>query len=294
VVPEQIGGYPLPHGGQFGPSKPSLDPAVFDRDERMHPWVRLPILSLLGAFWDPRHQGWQTWARVYLAGSMASYWWGTPDCDVLIGVDVGGFNRYNPDHAQPDNETLARYLTDELRTGLDPLTEHFAFPPSPDYRVTMGALGATPLPIEAPPGTPPLGGDGMEVTLYVNADSFDIRKIKPYTAYDLSTDTWAVHPQRMAHWGPQALSLGFWHHMVDVANGIKAVLALPPGPERDARVKLTYDAIHSDRKAAFGTLGRGQFDPRALQWTAMVRWGLVGALEAGMGRPVAHPAPAIP
>jgi hypothetical protein len=37
VVPEQIGGYPLPHGGQFGPSKPSLDPAVFDRDERMHP-----------------------------------------------------------------------------------------------------------------------------------------------------------------------------------------------------------------------------------------------------------------
>jgi hypothetical protein len=192
VVPEQIGGYPLPHGGQFGPSKPSLDPAVFDRDERMHPWVRLPILSLLGAFWDPRHQGWQTWARVYLAGSMASYWWGTPDCDVLIGVDVGGFNRYNPVHAQPDNETLARYLTDELRTGLDPLTEHFAFPPSPDYRVTMGALGATPLPIEAPPGTPPLGGDGMEVTLYVNADSFDIRKIKPYTAYDLSTDTWAV------------------------------------------------------------------------------------------------------
>lgn len=293
-TPDVFEGWKLPHGGQWGPTQHRLDPGVFDHSGKMLPWVRLPILSMLDAFWAPRYVNWKSWAKVYLAGSMASYWWGTPDVDILIGVDLRRFNATNPTRRALDEEGLSKALTDELRVGLDHYTDKFAFPPSPDYQRVMKSLGANPLPIEAPPGTVPLGDGGAEVTWYVNRASYDLRKIRPYAAYDLSANTWSVRPVQMPKtWGPNAMPPAFWRHMVTVANGITAVMALPE-PERSERAKVTYDAIHAQRSAAYGTRGRGIFDPGSLQWISLVRWGLIGELEGAMGRPVAHPAPASP
>jgi len=294
---EAAGHWVLPSGGQWAPTKSTLDPAIFSDDHSVHPWVRAPLLAMLGAFWAPRYSAWQSWAKVYLAGSMVSYWWGTPDCDVLIGVDAARFRRANPALDAPSTEAeVAKMLTEELRTGLDPYTAAFRFPPSPDYLRVLEALGAEAAPIEVPGDAVIVGnGEAVEVTWYVNRASYDIRAIRPYAAYDLSADRWAVRPVQVGrHWGPEAVSPSFWAHMRTLADSIHAAVSLPPGPERDAHVAAAYEGIHAQRSAAYGPGGRGLFDPGSLQWVTLGRWGLLGALEAALGRPVTHPAPTLP
>lgn len=294
---EAAGGWLLPTGGQWAPTKPTLDPAIFATDHRVHPWVRMALLSMIGAFWDGRYHRFGSWSKVYLAGSMVSYWWGTPDCDVLIGVDVSALRRANPDLPIPSTEAeAAKMLTEELRSGLDPYTAAFRFPPAPDYQAVVSALGGTPVPVEVPADAVIVGnGAPVEVTWYVNRASYDIRAIKPYAAYDLSADRWAVRPVQVSrHWGPEAMAPAFWAHMANRADGISNVLALPVGTGRDAAVRAAYESVHAERSAAYGPGGRGLFDPGSLQWVTLGRWGLIGALEAAMGRPVTHPAPSVP
>lgn len=295
---DTIRGYPLPHGGQFAPPKDHLDPKLFDRDERLHPWIKATLEGFLFAFWSNRYPNWMYYTRIYLAGSLASYWWGTPDVDVLIGVDTKQMVHYHPEFQGVSDHEICSHLTQEFYTGLDPYTESFTFPPAPDFRRIVKALGGSEAIVEkayeVPADTQPLGP--AEVTFYVNAGAYDIRAIRPYAAYDVSNDRWAVHPaQGDKHWNAKMLSYRFWSNMADSADAIKAALGVSDPVDRLARCQAEYERIHSARNEAFGPGGMGLTDPRSLQWIVMNRWGLLGQLEKALhpDRPVGHIPPAV-
>lgn len=237
------GKWPIPMGGQFAQPKSHLDPAIFDADEVMHPWIRDTILSRLKASipdWYPR-------CRVYLAGSLASYWWDTPDFDVLVGL-------------RADRETCAQ-VTEELRETFN--SPEFIFP-------GKGAeLGA------------------VDLTGYVNPNSYDIRKIKPYAAYELVSNTWFIHPSHTSF----HLSQNFWTHAQRLADQADDALNQKNIPA----CQSIYDKIHSDRNEAFSPLGGGLGDPRALIWVAFARWGLLNRLEKALhpDRAPGHLAPTL-
>lgn len=109
----------LPHDHFFAPAHKDLDPRLFDGD-RMHPAVRQHILSLLNGFWAPKYgDSWQSWARVYLAGSEASHFYGNNDLDVLIGIDYEAAREKVPVLEEMSDEEISTHLTDELRQGLN-------------------------------------------------------------------------------------------------------------------------------------------------------------------------------
>lgn len=297
-VPETIRGYPLPTGGQFSRPKDHLDPKLFDREEKLHPWVKATLEALVGSLWDSRYPNWYYCTRIYLAGSLASYWWGTPDVDVLIGVDTEVWGHYHPGFRGMSDHEVCASLTHEFYSGLDPYTESFTFPPASDLRRIVQALGGSEKVLEraydVPADTIPLGP--AEVTFYVNAGAYDIRAIKPYAAYDVSNDRWAVHPaQADKHWNARMLSYRFWSDMADSADRIKAALGVSDPVLRLERCQAEYERIHSARNEAFATSGLGLTDPRSLQWVVMNRWGLLGQLEKALhpDRPVGHIPPAV-
>lgn len=290
---EMVHGHPLPMGGQFGHGQDHLDPDIFDAHERMHPWIRATLIKLLDADWGRHWADWRDWTRIYLAGSLASYWWGTPDFDVLVGVDVEGFRKHTQEFTGTEAE-LCSLLTQGFYTGLDKQVGRFTFPPAPDLRHICRGLGTSAEEVYrlVPEGTKPLGP--LEMTWYANPESYDIRRIRPYAAYDVTRDLWVVHPVHpSSHYGPHSFGWNFWSHMGDLADRIHDVLSTDDATERRENAQALYDKIHSERNAAFGPGGGGQWDPRGLQWTVMSRWGLLGALEAEIHpeRPVGHPAP---
>jgi hypothetical protein len=295
-VPETIRGYPLPVGGQFAHTQDTLDPDLFDHNERMHPWIRDSLIDILEAFWRPRYGDWHSWTRIYLAGSLASYWWSTLDFDTLVGVDTHRFVRDHPEFGGMSDPEICQALTHEFILELDPLLKDWSFPPEPNLHRLMDTLnGPDPTDVyKSVPYTLVTGIGPMEMTWYVNPSAYDIRVIKPYAAYDVTQDRWAVHPDKMSKtWGAHALGNVFWEHLADVADHIKAALALPE-PERTAHCLSIYDAIHAARGKAFSPAGKGVTDPRSLQWIVLNRWGLLGPLEvaAHPGREMAHLPPA--
>jgi hypothetical protein len=296
-VPTEIRGYPLPVGGQFAHSQDSLDPDLFDPSEKMWPWIRGSLMDILEAFWRPRYGEWQHWTRIYLAGSLASYWHSTLDFDTLVGVNTGAFVSEHPEFGGMSDAEVCQALTHEFITELDPLITAWSFPPEPDLHRLMDTLGGPdPTPVyQSVPMTTVTGLGPMEMTFYVNPAAYDIRVIRPYAAYDVTNDRWAVHPDRMAKsWGAGALSHAFWERMADLADQIKAALNLSE-PARTSECLRIYDQIHSDRGQAFAPAGRGVTDPRSLQWIVLNRWGLLGPLEvaAHPGREMAHIPPSI-
>jgi hypothetical protein len=296
-LPTEIRGYPLPIGGQFAHTQDTLDPDLFDPSEKMWPWIRGSLLAILEAFWRPRYGDWRPWTRIYLAGSLASYWHATLDFDTLVGVDTHRLVRDHPEFGGMSDAEVCQALTHEFITELDPLLIDWSFPPEPNLHRVMHALGGPDVTdvYKSVPMTVVTGLGPMEMTWYVNPAAYDIRTIRPYAAYDVTNDRWAVHPDKMAKtWGAQALGHDFWERMADVADGIKAALKLPE-PARTSESLRIYDRIHTDRGQAFGPAGRGVTDPRSLQWIVLNRWGLLGPLEvaAHPGREMAHIPPAI-
>ncbi|MGW1436932.1 hypothetical protein ACWD7M_16980 [Streptomyces griseus] len=233
----------LPRDHFFAPGKKDLDPRLFDGD-RMRPEVRQHLLSLLNGFWAPKYgDTWQTWARVYLAGSEASHFYGNGDLDILIGIDHEALNRHvdaftgEPDRAVDDR------LTDELRHGLND-----------DARMLPGPDGET---------------GPWENTWYVNPDSYDIRDIKPYAAYDITRDEWAVRPVEVPDdFGPEKLPESTWDVFDALKTLIKAVGELPEGV-REREGAALYDYLHTDRHSAFGPDGTGLYDPANATWKAL-------------------------
>lgn len=270
--PDSFRGYPLPTGGQFAHSKSFLDPDIFDKKEKMHPWIRDPIISLLDSFWTPKYGDWKEWTHLYLAGSLASYWFGTPDFDTLIGVNTSKFKKTHPNFNGMSDSEICHFLTEELRQISLP---DFVFPPDPNTGHSLGPL---------------------EITFYCNPGSYDIRNIKPYAAYEILDNKWIVHPTQMdKHWNAHALDHAFWERMADLADEIKEALSIDDITERTEDCLALYDYIHSERQKAFSPTGNGITDRRSLQWICLSRWGLLGALEQAChpDRPISHIPPAI-
>ncbi|MFJ4902799.1 hypothetical protein [Streptomyces sp. NPDC088727] len=239
----------LPRDHFFEPTKPGLDKRLFDGD-RMHPEVRQYLLSLLNSFWAPKYgDSWQTWARVYLAGSEASHFLGDDgngnnDLDILIGIDYDAARHHIDTFTGEPDGALDKKLTDELREGLN---DDARMLPGPDGKET----------------------GPWESTFYANPGSWDIRQIKPYAAYDITRDEWAVRPvETPADFGPEKLPESTWDVFDALQKLIKAVSELPEGVQEREGAAL-YDYLHGDRHAAFGPDGTGLYDPANATWKAL-------------------------
>jgi GNAT superfamily N-acetyltransferase len=237
----------LPRDHFFAPGEKGLDPRLFDGD-RMHPEVRQYLLSLLNGFWAPRYgDSWQSWARVYLAGSEASHFYGNGDLDILIGINYEALNQHcDAFCGEPWNEIGDR-LTAELKANLN---DDLRMLPGPDGKET-GPWENTWFVLRDPSGTG------------------DIRNIKPYAAYDITADTWAVRPVEVPDdFGPEKLPEANWDVVDAVRALVKAIGELPPGT-REREGAALYDYLHSDRSAAFGDEGTGLYDTANVRWKAL-------------------------
>jgi GNAT superfamily N-acetyltransferase len=227
----------LPHGHFFAPGEKGLDPRLFDENDRMHPIVRQHLLSLLNSFWAPKYgDSWQSWARVYLTGSEASHWYGNNDLDVLIGVDHEALNHHIDTFTGEPEGAVDEHLTNELREGLN---DDARMLPGPDGKET----------------------GPWESTFYVNPGSYDIRDLKPYAAYDITRDEWAVKPVEVPDdFGPEKLPESTWDVFDALQKLIKAIAELPDSI-REREGAALYDYLHADRHSAFGPEGSGLYDP---------------------------------
>lgn len=220
-----------------------LDHRLFDENGKLRPDVRGYIVSMLTAFWMLRYRNWRKWAKVYFAGSEASEWTsdsleGNNDFDVLIGVDYDAFRtEHGPisSRAKLTDQQITDRMNDEFRSGMNPLT-----------KAIMIDVNGTP--------TGP-----WDNTWYVNPDSYDIRKIKPYAAYDVTGDTWVVKPPHLPHWSLSDFPKPVVRTLRAADDYTRAVLKLPE-PERTQQGAALFEAWHEDRSRAFSERGEGWYD----------------------------------
>lgn len=228
----------------FGPTY-GLDHRLFD-GEHLKSDVRRYIFETLADFWKgPYGCDWDEWAQVYLAGSEASEWTsaeleGNGDFDVLIGVDYekfrGHMSRTDPWQTMTDEEITARFNEQFKRLNAQ----------------TANAMIMVDGKLTGP----------WENTWYVNKNSYDIRRIKPYAAYNVSTDEWAVKPPHLPAWdisqfpeGPALVA-----ECQAVSAYAQAILNMPE-PYRTQQGYALWHHLHSDRARAFSDLGEGWYDP---------------------------------
>lgn len=229
----------------FGPTE-GLDHRLFDGDH-LKPDVREYIISTLSQFWEPMFGecGWEEWAKVYFAGSEASEWTsptmeGNNDFDVLIGVNYEEF-RGCQSRGSKYQQMSDQEITDDLNRGLRVL----------DKQTEAAYI--------------PVGGyefGPFSNTWYVNPHSWDIRAIRPYAAYNVTDDVWAVKPPHLPDWSlkdfPEGPALA--QEARAVAAYVRAVLKLPE-PYRSQQGFALWNHLHSDRGRAFGPQGEGWYDP---------------------------------
>jgi hypothetical protein len=234
----------LPTGHFFGPGKHNLNPQLFD-GTHLRPEIRQELLGLLNTFWAPKYgDTWQTWARVYLAGSAISYWWGdNNDLDTLVGIDYNHARRLCRPLSHLTDREIDDRLNTEFREGLNN-----------DHR-TLHANGHDIGPLES--------------TFFVNSDAFDVRLLRPYAAYDLTADTWAVEPVQVPDdFSAKSLPESDWDELDALRRQVEEIAKLPEG-EREARGAELYDKLHADRHAAFTEAGEGLYDERNVSWKAL-------------------------
>jgi hypothetical protein len=231
-----------PHLRLFGPTF-GLDHRLFDGDH-LKPDVTAYILNTLDGFWRPLYgAGWTRWARVYFAGSEASEWTspeleGNNDFDVLIGIEYDRARQDVPRFAGMSDQEITDLLNRQFREGLMPHTD--------PTMITVDGQSTGP----------------WSNTFYVNKDSWDIRQIKPYSAYDVTNHEWAVKPPHLPDWNIAAFPEG--HALLEMGQAyetlIKAIFALPE-PYRTQQANALWTYLHSDRSRAFSAQGEGWFDP---------------------------------
>lgn len=237
----------LPDAGMFDRGSDHLDPRVFDGD-RLKSEMRAAIIETLDGYWGPLYGNWQRWAMVYVAGSAASYWWSSDtDLDILIGVDMTELRRQRPQNIGVSEEEVCAHLDHGLKTDLDPLTTNFR-------------------------------GTGMTATFFCNPGSFDIRVIKPYAAYNVTTDTWAVHPPILPEdWGAKYFPMDWWRRAATIAGRIAEILE-EPEPERTELGVSLFDAMHAQRNKAYSPLGFGWTDWGNFNWQVQSQWHMLQPL----------------
>lgn len=260
LVPEQTSYFATPEN--------HLDPLLFV-DDHVRPSVRSRVLGSLYSFWAGRYRDAHAWSRVWLAGSGVSYLWSAArdpgDLDVLVGVNFPDFRRANTDFQGLSDVEIADYLNDDLRDNLWPTTSNF--------------LGA------------------YEATFYVNPRGWDITTMKPYAAYNLTTDAWTVHPDPHPHppLAPEYLVVATQdaaHAQQIVDRYDKALEQMigvsNPGMRLNAEITVRataregadlFDQIHSGRKNAFGPDGMGYADMAEYRYKSAKQSGALEALR---------------
>lgn len=223
-----------PHERIFGRTY-GLDHRLFDGDH-LKPMVRAAVLTDLDAVLRPLlGADWQSYIKVYLAGSEASEWTsetleGNGDFDTLLGVNYDALRHRAPAFAgDEDNTEIDDRLNQVLRA---------------QYNRSPWAT---------PFGT-------YDRTGYVNNDAYDITKIRPYAAYDITDDTWAVRPPHLPGWDVTKMNPSVVAEVHAVEAYIRSILALPE-PMRTQQGAALWDHLHSDRSRAFGPNGQGWWDP---------------------------------
>jgi hypothetical protein len=281
-IPDVVGGYPLPTGAQFSAQHQTLDPDIFTPAEQMRPEVRDWCLSEVNDFWQPRYGSWWEWAKVYLAGSTASYWWtGDNDFDLLVGVS---------NHLMAQTARRAQrpgYLVEgpTRLLGLSTLSQpdlcaHFNEEFKEDFNRES---------VDVP------GHDELySLTLYANPYSYDIRNIKPYAAYCISDNLWSVHPAKLPKgFSAKRLPRSFWESVAQMADHIRDVVA--EGPEGTERAAELLEQLHHGRQLAYSGIGSGVFDQRQIMWLALERLGVLQDLITAVHPDaIPHPRPLVP
>lgn len=232
----------MPTKRLFGPTY-GLDKRLFDGD-RLKDDVRRYIYETLAEFWKGKHGvDWDEWAIIYLAGSEASEWTseeriGNNDFDVLVGVD---YDKFRGAHSRREAGKTDQEITDELNA---------------DFRILNQRTAQAYIEIDGKFEGP------LSNTWYVNPDSYDIRKIKPYAAYDVTHMRWAVKPPHLPKWdisqfpeGPALVA-----ECQAVSAYVRAILNMPE-PYRTQQGYALWHHLHSDRARAFSPQGEGWFDP---------------------------------
>jgi hypothetical protein len=252
----------------FSTPATELDPFLFDGDH-LKPWIRHGILDLLESCLAQYFRGPETWTRAWIAGSGVSFQWQAArnpgDLDVLVGVNYPIFRSINQDYSGLSDNEISKTINDIMREHIMPMTADW---------------------------------HGYEMTFYVNPDSFDIRAINPYAAYDLSHDSWTVHADPRAH-APHTRS---WENRTDndhrrtvdlvrrYQNALLGVRnATNPAHRVNAEQRLNlaveeavdlFDEIHTGRKIAFSRTGAGYADFNNYRWQSGKAKGTIPALKA--------------
>lgn len=250
----------------FSDPSDTLDPKLFE-GRHLKPSIRNGLLSLVFDFLSERYTQPDTWCRVWLAGSGASFQWAAQrdpgDLDVLLGVDYINFRRAHPRFSGLSDREISAMLNEEFYNDLQPEIAHWN-----DY----------------------------EVTVYSNPGATDITVIKPYAAYDVTHDEWTVYPKHdtVPH-NPKAEAKAKKDY--DLASDIvtrysqaqASVHTAANDPARRsaefrlrqalAQASSLYEDIHEGRKIAFSPSGEGYADFHNYRWQAGKRLGTVQALK---------------
>jgi GNAT superfamily N-acetyltransferase len=234
-LPQSLSAYDRswrPSARIFGPTQGQEDPRLFGADHKMLPEVRGVLVDKMTAFMVKHGTAadWTDWSRMYLAGSQASEWYGNNDFDILLGVDYDGFRRATNSHLS--NEQITDDFNAAFRANWNDENWH-----------------------------PPFDSDETwHLTGYVNPESYDIRRIKPYAAYEILSNTWFVKPVEVpSDWGPDKFPESTWRIAEHYADEIDRISHLDP-KSRQQYAQQLFDHIHTDRRRAFSDRGTGVFD----------------------------------
>jgi 8-oxo-dGTP diphosphatase len=239
----------LPGSGIFGPTT-GLDPVLFDGRHELRPAVRHDIMDRLDRALrvDGGLTGseWEDDLKVYLAGGSASEWAGgrpndaATDLDILIGVDYDAFRGSQSASERPmDDREIDAALNATLRRRFN----------DPDWY-------------------PDCGGH-FDLTGYVNPDAWDIRRIKPYAAWNLSDSRWAVRPPHLPAHSAADFDPAILSQARAVATEARAILRQSE-PARTRQARGLWERLHAERRRAFSYEGDGWQDAGNLieKWLA--------------------------
>lgn len=259
----------------FSDPEPELDPSLFEGTHlkaNVREWVLNTVLDFLAE----KYTAPDDWARLWIAGSGISYQWSADrdpgDLDVMLGVDYVRFRQANPGFNGLSDMEVARQLNVDMFTDLYPEIDGVSF-----------------------------GRTNFEVTVYANmgvtADPDGILTIHPYAAYDLTSDEWAVVPERHPH----VYAHPSWNVTVEadrqrgeaIVSHYSKALEQVHGARNDAHrtnavgyLKSTldaasglYDEIHAGRKAAFNQYGHGYADFHNYRWQSGKASGVIQAMK---------------
>lgn len=229
------GGINVPNQRIFGQTHDELDPELWNDNGLLKRHVAKDLLNKLDPVLSHYNSGsgsWKDWARVYFAGSQASYWHGNRDFDTLIGVKYPLLKARHPEFKDMGNDEISKEITAKLR-------EEF----------------------NEDAWKPDWAHEPYELTGYVNEDSWDIRRIRPYAAYEVVSGKWYVEPPHLPHWKPSDFpqGRGLWTYLNGLANMAHGVMDMSE-PYRTQQAAALWEFVHSNRSTAFGEEGHGWYD----------------------------------